>query len=228
MNMPTILLIDDEVKMLDLLELYLVPHGFECVKFASGKKALHYLFEQSKIDLILLDIMMPEKDGWEICREIRKEADIPVIMLTARNQTTDIVKGLNMGADDYIVKPFSESELVARIKSILRRTTTNKDEINYKGLIWNRDSHELEYNHQFIQTTPKEFELIGLLLQYPNRVFTRDDLLALIWGMSTEVEDRTIDSHVRNVRDKLKKAGFPVEEHLQTVWGLGYKWFNQD
>lgn len=226
MNMPTILLIDDEVKMLDLLELYLVPNGFECVKFDSGKKAIHYLTEQNKIDLILLDIMMPEKDGWEICQEIREESNIPIIMLTARNQTTDIVKGLNMGADDYIIKPFSESELVARIKSVLRRTTTDKDEINYKGLIWNRHSHVLEYNHQLIQTTPKEFELIGLLLQHPNRVFTREDLLVLIWGMSAEVEGRTIDSHVRNVRDKLKKAGFPVEEHLQTVWGLGYKWFN--
>ncbi|MDT3763543.1 response regulator transcription factor [Priestia filamentosa] len=222
--MPIILLVDDELRMLDLLELYLTPNGFTCIKFDSGTEALNYIEEGNKADLMLLDIMMPEKDGWEICREIRNSSKVPIIMLTARDQTVDIIKGLNMGADDYIVKPFSEGELIARIRAVLRRASTENEEINYKGLLWSREHHLLKYKNASIQVTPKEFELVGLLLQYPNRVFSREDLLTLVWGYDTEIEGRTIDSHVRNVRDKLRRAEFPVDEHLQTVWGLGYKW----
>jgi DNA-binding response OmpR family regulator len=222
--MPIILLVDDELRMLDLLELYLTPNGFTCIKFDSGTEALNYIEEGNKADLMLLDIMMPEKDGWEICREIRNSSKVPIIMLTARDQTVDIIKGLNMGADDYIVKPFSEGELIARIRAVLRRASTENEEISYKGLLWSREHHLLKYENASIQVTPKEFELVGLLLQYPNRVFSREDLLTLVWGYDTEIEGRTIDSHVRNVRDKLRRAEFPVDEHLQTVWGLGYKW----
>lgn len=223
-KMPIILLVDDELRMLDLLELYLTPNGFTCIKFDSGTEALNYIEEGNKADLMLLDIMMPEKDGWEICREIRNSSKVPIIMLTARDQTVDIIKGLNMGADDYIVKPFSEGELIARIRAVLRRASTENEEINYKGLLWSREHHLLKYENASIQVTPKEFELVGLLLQYPNRVFSRQDLLTLVWGYDAEIEGRTIDSHVRNVRDKLRRAEFPVDEHLQTVWGLGYKW----
>jgi DNA-binding response OmpR family regulator len=223
-KMPIILLVDDELRMLDLLELYLTPNGFTCIKFDSGTEALNYIEEGNKADLMLLDIMMPEKDGWEICREIRNSSKVPIIMLTARDQTVDIIKGLNMGADDYIVKPFSEGELIARIRAVLRRASTENEEISYKGLLWSREHHLLKYENASIQVTPKEFELVGLLLQYPNRVFSREDLLTLVWGYDTEIEGRTIDSHVRNVRDKLRRAEFPVDEHLQTVWGLGYKW----
>jgi DNA-binding response OmpR family regulator len=222
--MPIILLVDDELRMLDLLELYLTPNGFTCIKFDSGTEALNYIEEGNKADLMLLDIMMPEKDGWEICREIRNSSKVPIIMLTARDQTVDIIKGLNMGADDYIVKPFSEGELIARIRAVLRRASTENEEISYKGLLWSREHHLLKYENASIQVTPKEFELVGLLLQYPNRVFSREDLLTLVWGYDTEIEGRTIDSHVRNVRDKLRRVEFPVDEHLQTVWGLGYKW----
>ncbi|MGX1373303.1 DNA-binding response OmpR family regulator [Priestia megaterium] len=226
--MPTILLVDDELRMLDLLELYLTPNGFRCIKFDSGIEALNYLEEGNEADLMLLDIMMPDKDGWEICQEVRSSSKIPVIMLTARNQTVDIIKGLNTGADDYIVKPFSEGELIARLRAVLRRASTENEEINYKGLLWSRENHLLKYEDQEIQVTPKEFKLVGLLLQYPNRVFSREDLLTSVWGYDAEIEGRTIDSHVRNVRDKLRKANFPVDNHLQTVWGLGYKWVDSN
>ncbi|MED3877889.1 response regulator transcription factor [Priestia megaterium] len=222
--MTTILLVDDEVRMLDLLELYLRPNGITCIKFESGTEALRYLYEGNKADLMLLDIMMPSEDGWEICQKVRKMSNLPVIMLTARSQTLDVVKGLNIGADDYITKPFSEEELVARIRAVLRRSLKEKHEITYKGLVWSKENHVLQYKNQQIQVTPKEFELVGLLLQHLNRVFSRDDLLVLVWGYEAEIGDRTIDSHVRNVRDKLRKAGFPVDEYLQTVWGIGYKW----
>lgn len=223
-RMATILLVDDEARMLDLLELYLLPNGFTCIKFEKGTEALRYLYEGNKADLMLLDIMMPSEDGWEICQKVRKMSDLPVIMLTARSQTLDVVKGLNIGADDYITKPFSEEELVARISAVLRRSLKEKNEITYKGLVWSKEDHLLQYKNQHIQVTPKEFELVGLLLQHLNRVFSRDDLLVLVWGYEAEIGDRTIDSHVRNVRDKLRKAGFPVDEYLQTVWGIGYKW----
>ncbi|MGQ3381109.1 response regulator transcription factor [Priestia endophytica] len=222
--MPIILLVDDESRMLDLLELYLTPNGFTCIKFDSGTAVLNYLDKDNQADLMLLDIMMPDKNGWEICQEVRRNSKIPVIMLTARHQTGDIIKGLNIGADDYIVKPFSEGELIARIRAVLRRSLTKNEEIDYKGLLWSREHHLLKYENENIQVTPKEFELIGLLLQYPNRVFSREDLLISVWGYDAEIEGRTIDSHVRNVREKLRKANFPVESHLQTVWGLGYKW----
>lgn len=223
-RMTTILLVDDEARMLDLLELYLLPNEFTCIKFEKGTEALRYLYEGNKADLMLLDIMMPSEDGWEICLKVRKMSDLPVIMLTARSQTLDVVKGLNIGADDYITKPFSEEELVARISAVLRRSLKEKHEITYKGLVWSKEDHVLQYKNQHIQVTPKEFELVGLLLQHLNRVFSRDDLLVLVWGYEAEIGDRTIDSHVRNVRDKLRKAGFPVDEYLQTVWGIGYKW----
>lgn len=223
-RMATILLVDDEARMLDLLELYLLPNGFTCIKFEKGTEVLRYLYEGNKADLMLLDIMMPSEDGWEICQKVRKMSDLPVIMLTARSQTLDVVKGLNIGADDYITKPFSEEELVARIGAVLRRSLKEKHEITYKGLVWSKENHVLQYKDQQIQVTPKEFELVGLLLQHLNRVFSRDDLLVLVWGYEAEIGDRTIDSHVRNVRDKLRKAGFPVDEYLQTVWGIGYKW----
>jgi DNA-binding response OmpR family regulator len=227
-RMPIILLVDDESRMLDLLELYLTPNGFTSIKFDSGTEALNYLDEGNQADLMLLDIMMPDRDGWEICQEIRRNSQIPVIMLTARNQKGDIIKGLNIGADDYIVKPFSEGELIARIRAVLRRVSTENEEIDCKGLLWSREHHLLKYENETIQVTPKEFELIGLLLRYPNRVFSREDLLTSVWGYDVEIEGRTIDSHVRNVRDKLRKAKFPVDDHLQTVWGLGYKWVDNN
>ncbi len=225
--MPKIMLVDDEARMLDLLELYLVPNGFQCMKFEAGEEAIQYLKNGDKADLMLLDLMMPEKDGWEICRDVREFSNLPIIMLTARNQAVDIVKGLNIGADDYVTKPFNEAELIARIQAVLRRVKEEKPEVCYKGLAWNGEHRILSFNNEPISLTRKEFELIGLFLKNVNRVFTREDLLMMVWGMEADIEDRTIDSHMRNLRDKLRKEGFPVENHLQTVWGVGYKWVDE-
>jgi DNA-binding response OmpR family regulator len=222
-----ILLIDDETRMLDLLVLYLVPKGYQCLKMTSALEAIRYL-ESDRVDIILLDVMMPEMDGWSACKEIRKQWDIPIIMLTARTEKMDVVKGLNLGADDYISKPFDEEELTARIEAVLRRKDGNTGRITFNGLILNQDSYELLYNDVHVPLTPKEFSLLGLFLQNRNKVFTREHLLSSIWGHDVSTEDRTIDSHVRNLRDKLRKMGFPIDEYLSTVWGLGYKWLDKD
>lgn len=222
--MRTILLVDDEERMLDLLNIYLAEN-YRCIKVNSGLKAVSYL-QSARADLVLLDVMMPEMDGWETCRQIREFSDVPIIMLTARNEKADIVKGLEMGADDYVTKPFDEAELLARIAAVFRRVKSEKV-IECGGLVWNGEAHELTYNGQLIQVTPKEFALIGLLLNNPNKVFSRPNLLESIWGDDAYTEDRTIDSHVRNVRDKLRQVHFPVDQYLSTVWGVGYKWLSK-
>jgi DNA-binding response OmpR family regulator len=226
-KLKKIVLVDDEKRMLDLLSLYLMPKGYHCIKMTSAIETIKYL-ESNKADLILLDVMMPEMNGWEACREIRKNWDIPIIMLTARSEKMDVVKGLNMGADDYISKPFDEDELIARIEAVLRRKKGGAGTTEFNGLQLNEDSFEAAYHDKDVPLTPKEFSLLGLFLQNRNKVFTREHLLTTIWGYTAATEDRTIDSHVRNLRDKLRKTGFPVDEYLTTVWGLGYKWMDKD
>ena len=225
--MKTILIIDDEPVMLDLLSLYLSPLGYRCIKVDSGLKGIKYL-EENNVDLILLDIMMPEMDGWETCKKIRKHWDTPIIMLTARDAKEDIVKGLKGGADDYISKPFDEEELVARIEAVLRRQKNNHGVIQFNGLSLDQDAFQLQFKGININLTPKEFGLITLFLTNQNIVFTREHLITSIWGYEVSTEDRTIDSHIRNLRKKLRKAGFPAEKYLQTVWGIGYKWSNNE
>lgn len=224
--MKKIVLVDDEIRMLDLLSLYLTPKGYTCEKLTSAIDAIHYL-ETSTADLILLDVMMPEMDGWEACKEIRNKWDIPIIMLTARSEKADIVAGLKLGADDYISKPFDESELMARIEAVLRRNKKENDHIEFKGLLLSKDSFELHYDHKPVSLTPKEFSILQLFLQNRNKVFTREHLLNSVWGYLAATEDRTIDSHVRNLREKLRKSGFPIDKYLTTVWGIGYKWVEE-
>lgn len=220
-----VLLVDDEKRMLDLLELYLRAHKYKSKKALSAKEALSYL-EEETFDIVLIDIMMPEINGWDLCRTIRKNSDVPIIMVTAREQKEDIVKGLKLGADDYITKPFDEEELLARIEALLRRSSTaNKIEVN--GLLWNEDEFELSYNNKLIKLTPKEFTMLGYLMKKPNQVYTREQLIELIWGYESQTDGRTVDSHVRNIRDKIRQVGFPIEDYFLTVWGLGYKWVNK-
>ena len=220
-------MVDDEIRMLDLLALYLTPKGYKCIKMTSAIEAIRFL-ETDRADLILLDVMMPEMDGWTACKEIRNNWDTPIIMLTARSEKIDVVKGLKIGADDYISKPFDEKELIARIEAILRRKNGHTGMIAFNGLNLNEDSFNVSYNNKHVPLTPKEFSLLGLFLQNRNKVFTREHLLTTLWGYTAATEDRTIDSHVRNLRDKLRKTGFPVDEHLTTIWGLGYKWMDKD
>jgi DNA-binding response OmpR family regulator len=223
--MQKVLLVDDEKRMLDLVALYLSPHHYRCTKALGPFEALGFL-EKETYDLVLLDVMMPEMDGFELCREIRRISDVPIIMLTAREQQADIIKGLKIGADDYITKPFNEEELLVRMEALLRRRTPKKS-IEMKGLLWDEDRFELTYHNQPIRLTPKEFLMMGQLMKNPGHVFTREQLIQLIWGFDSETEGRTIDSHVRNVREKIRLAGFPVDEHFITVWGIGYKWINE-
>ncbi|MBN8200050.1 response regulator transcription factor [Bacillus sp. NTK034] len=225
--MKTILLVDDESRMLDLLALYLTPLGYNCVKKSSAVDAITYI-ETNHADLILLDVMMPEMDGWTACKEFKKIRDIPIIMLTARSEKPDIVKGLKIGADDYILKPFDEEELVARIEAVLRRTTTEEEILSFKGLTLKPASYELYFEDKEILLTPKEFAMVQLFISNRNKVFSRDHLIESVWGYGVSIEDRTIDSHVRNIREKLRRAGFPADEFLLTVWGVGYKWAGKE
>ncbi|REJ09205.1 response regulator transcription factor [Halobacillus trueperi] len=223
--MKRILLVDDEKRMLDLLELYLVPHGYEVHKVRSGTEGLEELRIYS-YDLVLLDIMMKDMDGMETCRRIRTFSKVPIIMLTAKDQKEDVIRGLKTGADDYITKPFDEEILIARIEALLRRENPQSS-IQVNGLEWNSDTYELHFGNEEISLTPKEFQLLGLLLKHPNHVYDRNDLLDLVWGIQSDTGGRTIDSHVRHIREKIRRSGFPINDHLKTVWGVGYKWINK-
>ncbi|RDI45862.1 response regulator transcription factor [Falsibacillus pallidus] len=220
--MKNILLVDDEVKMLNLLELYLTPNGFNCLKANSGSQAIEYLTEK-QVDAVLLDIMMQGMDGWETCEEIRKFSDIPIIMVTARDNKADMIYGLNSGSDDYITKPFDEDILIARLNAVLRRTHS-ANEIIFNELIWNEAKHTVLVNGKDLTFTPIEFSLLGLFLGNQDIVLSRDQLINNIWGFDSEIEDRTVDSHIRNIREKLRKVGFQIDEHLATLYGIGYQW----
>ncbi|ARF16835.1 response regulator transcription factor [Sporosarcina ureae] len=225
--MRTILLVDDEQRMLDLLELFLAPHGFKCLTATNGKEGLENLGKE-KVHLVLLDVMMPDMDGWEVCRKIRRFSDVPVIMLTARSDKSDLVKGLDNGADDYITKPFDEGELTARVNAVLRRYSTEEKDGQhtvYGDFVLNRDSYALQHKNKDVQLTLKEFYIIETLITQPKRTFTREQLLLAAWEYDTYTDIRTVDSHIRNLREKLKIAGFPMDEFLKTVWGIGYKWY---
>ncbi|KJE26952.1 hypothetical protein LG52_1266 [Geobacillus kaustophilus] len=221
--MYTLLLVDDEERMLDLLELYLAPNGYRCVKRRSGAEAIDYL-RRHHADLVLLDVMMPELDGWETCHRIRSFSNVPIMMVTARDETADIVQGLKIGADDYVTKPFDEAELLARIEAVLRRAAGGRSAIRAAGLVWDEEEHTVRYEDKPIALTPKEFAILGLLLKHPNQVFSRGQIIASLWGYLADMEERTVDSHMKNIREKLRKAGFPEDEYLRTVWGIGYKW----
>ena len=224
--MRTILLIDDEKRMLDLIELFLAPHGFRCIKETSGQAAIETL-KLGEINLVLLDIMMPEIDGWEVCRQIREFSDVPVIMLTARSDKLDLVKGLDIGADDYITKPFDEGELVARVKARLRRppsVESGAETIISGDFKLDKETYSLQFNDLKVQLTLKEFYIVEALISRPKKTFTREQLLFSAWEYNTYTDIRTVDSHIRNLREKLKTAGLPIDEFLKTVWGIGYKW----
>lgn len=220
--MKKVLIVDDEERMGELLSLYLEPNGFQCESVTSGFEAIHKLRRQD-FEVVLLDVMMPDMDGFVTCREIRNFSDIPIIMLTARDQKLDVIRGLKLGADDYVTKPFDEEELIARIEAVLRRTHTPR-QVTVEGLTWNEETHDLSYKGKSIHLTPKEFSIIGYLLKYPNRVFSREQLIEWLWGLDSDTEGRTIDSHVRNLREKIRQSGFPIDQYLKTVWGVGYKW----
>lgn len=223
--MDRVLLVEDEEKMLDLLEVNLEMEDYVCEKTICEEEALNYVKEET-FSLVLLDVYMPEIDGWSLCEEIRKFSDIPIIMVTECADKDDIVKGLKLGADDYITKPFHPGELLARIEAVLRRTQPKK-EIEINGLYWNEDCFKLAYNKKPIKLTPKEFNLLGHFIKNPNQVFSREQIIRLIWSYTSVTDERTVDSHVQNIREKVRNSGFSIDEHLKTIWGIGYQWRNE-
>ena len=220
-----ILVVDDDQNICELLRLYIEKEGFEVVIANDGRKALE-MFEQENPDLIMLDIMLPELDGWQVCREIRKKSQCPIIMLTAKGEVFDKVLGLELGADDYVVKPFEAKEVIARIKAVLRRFGKNDEnqvkEVKYDKLSINLTNYELKVNGKVVDTPPKEMELIYHLASNPNRVFTRDE----VWGFDYYGDSRTVDVHVKRLREKLE--GVSDQWALKTVWGVGYKFEVKD
>lgn len=220
--MINILLVDDEPRMLDLLALYLEGTTYHCEKEISGKKAIGRAVDEA-FDLVLLDVMMPELDGWEVCRQIREYTQVPIIMLTARGQATDVAFGLTNGADDYITKPFDEAVLLARISAVLRRSGQT-DKLTFRGLTLDIEKFEVCYNQKAIVVTAFEFNILKLFLSNLGLVFSREHLIEKIWSCTSEVDNRTVDSHIRNLRDKLREAGFSVDDFLKTIYGVGYKW----
>ena len=219
-----IMVVDDDSNICELLRLYLGKEGYSVLIASNGQQALDR-FETDKPDLILLDIMMPELDGWQVCRRIRKTSQCPIIMLTAKGELFDKVLGLELGADDYIVKPFEAKEVVARVKAVLRRCglfeKDKKKEVIYDNLYINIENYELRVRDEQIDTPPKEMELIYHLASNPNRVYTRDQLLDEVWGYEYYGDSRTVDVHIKRLREKLEGAS--EQWTLKTVWGVGYK-----
>lgn len=225
MSMGKILVVDDDINICELLRLYIEKEGYEVIIANDGGQAVAK-FKDGKPDLVLLDIMLPVFDGWEVCREIRKISQCPIIMLTAKGEVFDKVLGLELGADDYVVKPFENKEIVARIKAVLRRTGVEHraeavKEVRFDKLVINLTNYELKVNGVQIDTPPKEMELIFHLASNPNRVFTRDQLLDEVWGFDYYGDSRTVDVHVKRLREKLE--GVSDKWALKTVWGVGYK-----
>ena len=225
MAMGKVLVADDDKNICELLRLYLVKEGFQVVLAGDGEEALAR-FSAENPDIILLDVMMPRLDGWQVCREIRKKSECPIIMITAKGETFDKVLGLELGADDSVVKPFETKEIVARIKAVLRRTGKSAaendiKEVSYDKLVVNMTKYELKVDGKVVDTPPKELELLYHLASNPNRVYTRDQLLDEVWGFEYYGDSRTVDVHVKRLREKLE--GVSDKWTLKTVWGVGYK-----
>ena len=216
-----ILVVDDDTNICELLRLYLTKEGYQVTVANDGEEGLEK-FNQVKPDMVLLDVMMPKMDGLEVCRRIRKAGNTPVMMLTAKGETFDKVLGLELGADDYMVKPFDAKEVVARIKAVLRRCQPEGDSSILRSGEVSLDTraHTVLSGGERVDLTYKEYELLRLFLSHPGTAYTRDRLMELVWGMDYCGESRTVDMHIRTLRQKLGKAG----AHITTVRGVGYRW----
>ena len=224
MSTGKIMIVDDDLNICELLRLYIEKEGFSVVTVNDGETAVK-TFEKEKPDLILLDIMLPKLDGWQVCREIRKTSQCPIIMLTAKGEVFDKVLGLELGADDYMVKPFEAKEVIARIRAVLRRSGKTEEppvkEVRWDKLSINLTNYELKVDGVQVDTPPKEMELLYHLASNPNRVFTRDPLLDEGWGFDYSGDSRTGAVHVKRLREKID--GVSDKWELKTVWGVGYK-----
>ena len=224
MPMLKILLVDDDPNIRQLVNLYLQKEGFEVMMADRGDEALK-MFKASPPNLMLLAIMLPGMDGWQVCREVRKISNIPIIMLTAKDETFDKVLGLELGADDYVAKPFDMKELVARIKAVSRRfqaADAPEKELVFPGLTININQYTVMYMGKELEMPPKELELLYFLASHPGMVFTREQLLEQVWGYDYFGDSRTVDVHVKRLREKLTE-GEKLGWQIKTVWGVGYK-----
>ena len=225
MALDKVLIVDDDKNICDLLRLYLEKEGYSVILSHDGEEAV-VKFNALKPDIVLLDVMLPGLDGWQVCREIRKKSNIPILMITAKSDTFDKVLGLELGVDDYIVKPFDSKEVIARIKAVVRRTGQSPAEmevreVRYDKLSVNMTRYELKVDGKVVDAPPKELELLFYLASNPNRVYTRDQLLDEVWGFEYYGDSRTIDVHIKRLREKLE--GVSDKWELKTVWGVGYK-----
>ena len=222
MGKERILIVDDEQRIREMIREYANPEEYDITEAADGMEALK-LFKEQEFSLIILDVMMPRMDGWSVCRDIRKTSRVPVIMLTARGEEYDKLFGFELGVDDYIVKPFSPKELMARIKAIIRRSKPSIEDsanrIIIEGLIVEFDSRNVYVDGNLKNLTPKEYELLQFFVQHPNKVFSRDQLLNSVWGYDYAGDDRTVDTHVKMLRENLEN----YRSFIATVWGTGYK-----
>ena len=219
-----VLIVDDDTNICELLPLYLEKDGFDTCIANDGEAAI-VKFNVEEPDMVLLDIMLPKLDGWQVCRTIRKTSNVPIIMLTAKGETFDKILGLDLGADDYVTKPFDSKEVVARVRAVLRRTSVGDEStekiVKYDKLIINLTNYELIVDGKQVDTPPKELELIYHLASNPNRVYSRDQLLDEVWGFEYYGDSRTVDVHVKRLREKLE--GVSDQWSIKTVWSVGYK-----
>lgn len=223
-----ILLVDDDKNIRDMVKLYLNKEGYNVIEARNGQHGVEE-FQKNNINLVLMDIMMPVMDGMQAVKEIRKTSNVPVIMLTARGETFDKVLALEIGADDYIVKPFDPKELMARVKAVIRRTviasSSEKNVIEYEGLKIDMDDYSVIYNGEEIKLPPKELELLYYIASKPNKVFTREQLLEQVWDFNYFGDSRTVDVHIKRLREKLPGND---KWQIKTVWGVGYKFETSD
>ena len=219
-----IMIVDDDENICDIIKLYMEKEGYETHVSHDGAKAVE-MFKQVSPDLMVLDIMLPGKSGIDVCREVRKVSKLPIIMLSAKSEIFDKVLGLELGADDYMVKPFDPRELIARVKAILRRSvageTETADEVSFPNLVVNKTNYTVTVDGEEVQMPPKELELLFYLASNPNKVFTRDQLLESIWGYDFFGDSRTVDVHIKRLREKVEKN--EQTWAIKTVWGIGYK-----
>ncbi len=221
-NSVRVLLVEDEEKMRELIKIAFKKENFETIEATEGKQGLN-LFKTNQIDIVILDIMLPEIDGWTVCREIRRMSNVPIILLTARGEEFDKLFGFELGADDYMVKPFSPKELIARVKALLRRSEIKSSEsasyFQVGDIVINRLSREVMVNGKQINLTNKEYELLYFLSTNPKIVFTREQLLLKVWGYEQYGDPRTVDTHIKKLREKLGE----YSSYISTMWGVGYK-----
>ena len=220
----TILVVDDDPNIAQLVKLYLEKEGYEVAVETRGDEALA-AFQKNPPSLMLLDIMLPGMDGWQVCRAVRQTSTIPIIMLSAKDETFDKVLGLELGADDYVTKPFEGKELVARVKAVLRRSAPSepeKDTLSFPGLTISLEKYEVHFQGKLVEMPPKELELLYFLAAHQNRVFTREQLLEQVWGFDFFGDSRTVDVHIKRLREKLQGSE-SLGWQIRTVWGVGYK-----